>query len=158
VTVCPVPTEAGQTVANRSYYEVSAVVFYQRDFSSPLGVYDPNKPGERVVTVEVTGGGYGGGDARLSVASSGANARAATYLDVRENEWILLCVTSGTQNIFRWYRVVSAGEVFNDTTVNPNQWRRLVTLAGPDWGYGNGYGVLCTGVAGVYTEVVPVNR
>jgi len=158
VTVCPVPTEVGQTVADRSLYEVSAVVFHQRDFSSPLAAYDPDRPGERVVTVEVTGGGYGGGDVRLSVDSSGANARTATYLDVRENEWILLCGTSAPQNIFKWYRVVSAGEVFNDTTVNPNQWRRLVTLAGPDWGYGNGYGVLCTGVAGVYTEVMAVNR
>ena len=33
--------------------------------------------------------------------------------------------------VFRWYRIVSAGEI--DTLTDPNHPRRYVTLAGPDW-------------------------
>jgi hypothetical protein len=162
LTVCPVATEASQLVGNRSLYEVSVVVFYQRDFTSPLSPADPDKPGERVATVVFSGGGFGGGDVTLQKAA----ADPAGTLDVRENDWILVGGRSGTQNTFKWYRIIAAESA--DTAVANT---RRVTLAGPDWpptlgidtdgnGVANRFpqGVLFTGVTGVYTQVVSINQ
>jgi len=162
--------------------EVSVVVFYQRDFTPPSAPADPEKPGERVIAwtdssnvvqpgVVFVGAGWGGGDVRLQVDSVDSAvlgpARRPAYLDVRENDWMLIYGVSGGQSVLRWYRVIAvAGEA---TLLNPaqppsptNPWTRLVTLAGPDWRIDNNHdgvvdnawGVLCTGVAGVSTQVM----
>ncbi len=158
MTVCPPGTEAGQNVVDRSVYEVSVVVFYQRDFSPPMSPTDPDKPGERVVTVSFTGGG----DVTLGKAATDP----VNTLDVRENDWILIGGRAGTRNVFKWYRVITAESAETAATNT-----RRATLAGPDWPSALGIdtngdgiadlppqGILFTGVAGVYTSVVSVNQ
>jgi hypothetical protein len=177
-TVCPAVTEAGTPVADRSLYEVSVVVFYQRDFTPPsvaaaTGVL---KPGERLVGVTLLGGGWGGGDVRLSADSVGSAARQPEYLDVRENDWILLAGNAAARRMFRWYRVTAVtGDVaLLDPSQSPsssNPWTRLVTLSGPDWPAGLGIdtdgdgvanlppqGVLLTGVVGVTSRVMQLDQ
>jgi len=95
-----------------------------------------------------------------------AAADPANTLDVRENDWILVGGWSGTQRVFKWYRVIAA-----EPPETAGVLTRRATLAGPDWSSsfnfidtdGNGSldasrGVLFTGVAGVYSEVVSINR
>ena len=172
--------------ADGGAYEVSIVVFYQRDFSPPSAPADPDMPGERILAytdssgavqpgVVFLGGGWGGGDVRLQVDSINSAAlgpaKKPAYLDLREGDWILLYGFSAGQWTIRWYRVISVGG--EATLLNPNQppsntnpWTRLVTLAGPDWRIDNNqdgviddaWGVLCTGVVGVYTHVVTRDR
>jgi hypothetical protein len=81
-------------------------------------------------------------------------------MDVRENDWILLGAVVSGRDVFKWYRVaVVGGDTTNDTNVTPNQWRRPVTLDGPDWTYGPpAVGVLVTGVAGVYTAPMSTSQ
>ncbi len=99
-------------------FNVAVAVFRDRDMSLPTATaaIDPNKYGERVVGLELLGGGVGGGEFRLSATS-------AAQLSALPGDWMLLC---GTGNIFCWYRIVSLGEVQPGFT-------REVTLAGPDW-------------------------
>ncbi len=176
------------TVAGRGdgQAEISVVVFYQRDFSPPASPDEPEKPGERAIAwtdsanmvqpgVVFVGGGWGGGDVRLQVDSVASSilgpAKSPAYLDVRENDWLLVYGISGGQWVLRWYRVIAvAGE---PTLLNPSQppsntnpWTRSVTLAGPDWRIDNNndgvvdnaWGVLCTGVVGVSTQVTRLDQ
>lgn len=155
ITVSPAANETTMLASSKNSYEVSVVVFCQRDFSPPSASLDPEKPGERVANVSLLGGGWGGGDAKLTVDSSGANAKQKSYLDVKTNDWLMLGGTVGTRRVFKWYRVVSAGDVTEDQTVTPHQWVRFVTLAGPDAsGVTWSEAVLFTGVIGVYTQPI----
>ena len=201
VTVTPKPnrTATGEVlppdIYNDRLYRVSVVVFYNRDFSPPNQPLYPDKPGERRVQAQVLGGGWSGGEVRLitpgsAYPSPGSAAYpdppgdyAATYLDVKKGEWLLLMAGDATpgQNdppyLFRWYRIVSVGETLSEdldgsgsidgseVDYNNNSgeidWFREVTLAGPDWqGPTAPYLVeagLFTGVIGVYTRVMELD-
>ena len=136
-------------------FEVATVVFHKRDFTLP----DPEspKPSERQYGVEFLGAGWGGGDVVLSVAAGNRS-----HLDMKRNEWILLCGLDPAQQtpwlplgrpVFKWYRIAAVSEFDpSDPT------RRMVTLAGPDWRYSpvNVWGAMFTGVTGVYTETIEV--
>jgi hypothetical protein len=173
-TVCPVPIEAGQTVADKTHYEVSVVVFYQRDFTPPSTPADPDKPGERWLTVLFTGAGLGGGDVTLQKRPGDPQA----WLEVREGDWIMLGGQQSVpgyppslRNIFKWYRVIAA-EPQDPNNQYSND--RRATLTGLDWSPnwtsgdndGNGVrnaldgslGVVCSGVAGVYTQVMELDQ
>ena len=105
LTVTPAAAEANLPVAERTLYSVSVAVCYKRDFSAD---------GEHTASVaDFYGGGWGGGSLRLD-----------SVIEVKRNEWILLC--GGRQ--CKWYRVVSVAP--DDGTSPPSL---LITLAGPDW-------------------------
>lgn len=121
-------------------YRVSVVVFFNRDFAPPppSPLANLEMPGERSVRAEMVGGGYSGGDVRLFLPSTSTDPPA--FLDVKDGQWLMLCgrTTVGpVRNVFRWYRVVSAGEDPQLATGTPYAstatWQRYVTLAGPDW-------------------------
>lgn len=150
-------------------YEVSVVVFYQRDFSPPSNPLDGAKPGERWLRVvfDAPTVGIGGGDATLWRRATDPEE----WLDVRENDWILLggYKVVPSQIVYQWYRVIS---VESAETAVPLS--RRVTLAGPDWSpdwaaadfngdsnydYQDGsMGIICSGVIGVYSETMDVRR
>ena len=162
VTVTPALVEAGLPVGGKQLYRVSVVVFYKRDFALPND-HDP-VANERTVTANMLGGGYGGGDVKLTVDTQNGS-QFAQYLDVREDQWLMLCggvpyVDSGgnpaQRGVFRWYRVIAAGEIYDDST-NAALKCRDVTLAGPDWDLGNAEAALFDGVLGVYTTLVEVD-
>jgi len=183
VTVTPALVEANLPVMQKQLYRVSVVVFYKRSFALPSD--DDPKASERTVTANLLGGGYGGGDVRLTVNTQNGS-QFAQHLDVKENEWLMLCgsvpyVDAGggdaQRGVFRWYRVISAGEVYEDSN-NPALKCRDVTLAGPDWDHGwcynptvggtltdldgdgviqNAEAALFDGVVGVYTTLVELD-
>jgi hypothetical protein len=131
VTVTPDTAETGMPAGAKRRYIVSAVVFYKRDLAVEPAATTPS---ERTVTANMIGGGYSGGDVLLTSPN-------AAWLEVRENQWLMLCgqsristgpgTTRAGPGVFRWYRIVAAGEI--DTLTDPNRPRRYVTLAGPDW-------------------------
>jgi hypothetical protein len=163
-TVTPAATESSLGTADKRLYEVSVVVFCQRDMSSwqtmstglPSGFSvgspdDPDKPSERVVQIGFTGNGLGGGDATLQCLST----EPAAMLEVRANDWIMvggrqpLPAAPFFRNIFKWYRVVTADT--EDTTAG-NYRQRRITLAGSDWDWSTNWGY---GAAGWRVDTNP---
>jgi len=131
VTVTPAVAETTMAARAKQRYIISSVVFYKRDLAVDTTAATP---GERTVTANILGGGYGGGDVLLTVDTTLRGN--ATWLQLRENQWLMLCGQRmvpgvGLAGVFRWYRIVAAGEI--DTTTDPRHPRRYVTLAGPDW-------------------------
>jgi len=151
VTVTPATNEMGLPVSEGHLYSVSVVVFYKRDFLFPPDAAEP--AGERTVTVNFLGGGWGGGDVLLQSANP-------IDLDVKENEWLMLRGYHGMQAVFKWYRIAAVGEV---DELKPKQ--RYVTLAGPDWRIDNdtdgtpdeATAAVCTGAIGVYSQVMELD-
>ncbi|MBN2476937.1 MAG: prepilin-type N-terminal cleavage/methylation domain-containing protein [Pirellulales bacterium] len=148
VTVTPARSEIDLPVQQRQLYSVSVVVFYKRQYPAdrPINASDP-KPTERKVVANILTDGYGGGDVRLTTD------HGVEYLDVREDEWLMLCgrvthrdsspAVYPSSGVFQWYRVVAAGDVYQATDGSGNLMTvpsttrpvlaRDVTLAGPDW-------------------------
>ncbi len=101
---------------------------------------------ERQVQVErLLGNGHGGGTVSLI-------GQSAAELAVRRGNWVMLsgiCLVpyvpppgsapgagGAPQRIgfHTWYRVIGRTDPVRDTTLSaPNQWRRQLTLEGPDW-------------------------
>jgi hypothetical protein len=151
-------------------YTVSVAVFYKRDFTTYDNCLKLNveKPPERFCEVQTLGGGapgnpaLGGGDVRVTLYAGNGTS---SWLDVKENEWMLLYGRGARQeDVFLWYRIVGVAE---RDPANPGE--RYVTLAGPDWAF-NYYksnpnlsdpdlctGGLFTGVVGVYTTMVELD-
>ncbi|MEX2137988.1 MAG: hypothetical protein WD894_01915 [Pirellulales bacterium] len=107
-------------------YHLSIVIFFKRNLNSLVN--DDGVAVERQVAVSpnavhLAGFGLGGGE--LFVRGTQADTA------VRPGTWVMLCGYYGNRPdglpVFRWYRVVSAGEY----EANTNQ--RPITLAGPDW-------------------------
>ncbi|MCR4414741.1 MAG: hypothetical protein NUV77_20180, partial [Thermoguttaceae bacterium] len=156
-------------------YRVSVVVFDSRYFDRPgsTDLESGTPPEERwanVVGFPSAAGGVsqGGGDVVLECDTSVPGANDPSWLRLRQGEWLMLAgleAVPGPPNppayyrkVFRWYRIVSVGE---PDSANPL--RRQVTLAGPDWMMnwnvgGQAKAALFTGVVGVYTETVEVER
>ena len=190
-------------IDNHRAYTVSIVVFFNRDFVQPgnfTGTETPT-PGERVVSADILDGTdtlYGGGEVRLfapltedldgdGTPDDGEDldgdglvttVLGPEYLDVREGEWLMLCGSDSTtgRDVFRWYRIVAAGETLNEdldgdgvitppaefdggnTTGSPYEWFREVTVAGPDWNFGTpDNAALFTNVIGVYTTTIELD-
>jgi prepilin-type N-terminal cleavage/methylation domain-containing protein len=187
--------------SDRHLYNVSVVVFYKRDLTLPVQQsntlsVNQSESSERMVAVQFRNPtGYGGGDVTLTATSANAPV-PGDFFNVKRDDWLLLCgqtcvyhsadlKTSKTTvstpgapvyaNYFRWYRVVAIDDS-NASINNPNdptaQYKRNVTLAGPDWPMMNGaagtalmnpsvlgkgtsaVGVLVNNVVGVYSDVV----
>ncbi|MBN1910764.1 MAG: hypothetical protein JW818_13545, partial [Pirellulales bacterium] len=158
-TVTPALNPDGTSDMNR--YNVSIVVCYRRD----LQYIDPNaKPAtERLVNVTFPGGGYGGGDAALSLPGTallgGAmpsylnpadTEQVSEYLSVRQNRWMLVYgwellqakdpSSSRGRWVAKWYRVVIADDELVEQDIDKDgdtEKCRSVTLAGPDWDIDN---------------------
>ena len=149
--------------------------------------YDQSECSERIVNVTFRNPtGYGGGDVTLVATSNNAKA-PGDFFKLKRDDWLLLCGQVNVQdsadpgtgnttisnpastspkyapvNYFRWYRVVAMDDS-NASINNPNdstaQYKRNVTLAGPDWPNGTGImsgpvvAVLVNGVVGVYSDV-----
>jgi hypothetical protein len=142
---------------NPHSYKVSVAVFYKRDMLPPPTTFDGMvEPAERLVWVDAFGGGLGGGDMRLWIAQADMGQEQATaYLNVRENEWLMLCGTDGVRQKFQWYRVLAAGEVYQESSPPGPvaRWCRNVTLAGPDWASAvPTAAALFTGIVAVYPD------
>jgi len=145
----------------RRMYTVSVVVFYKRSLTLAYPFSDTQKRwSERICNVQFIGTGLGGGDVRLWVTASTDVSRDAEYLDVKRNDWIMLCgrnptgsPTAGAMNVFRWYKVVGASENVTQDTAN-NRTVRYVVLSGPDWDSltTNVQAVILPGVVGVYSR------
>jgi hypothetical protein len=140
VTVLPQFGAGGAWTGN---YDRRVVVFYKRDFSPPSNLADLDKPGERFVSVEFTGGGYGGGDVALRTFARTPPYPAA-WLDIRENEWILVAAWQnlGTvaapvpRKVFSWFRVDWIEETARQISTNPTRYERLATLSSTaDWNW-----------------------
>ena len=117
VTVTPAAAEAYLPVTEKTLYSVSVAVCFKRDFSTD---------GERTAVVaEFYGGGWGGGSLLLD-----------EVIEVKRNEWIMLCGAASGRTVCKWYRVVSVGELLVNSQGNPDPGGSAVTvlsLAGPDW-------------------------
>ncbi len=156
VTVTPALNETGLAFNGRGLYSVSVVVFYKRSFTVPetdpatglqtaVDLAQNPRPSERTVTANIlsiypdqntgipSGVSLGGGAVKLTVPGPAYSQ----YLDVKKGQWLLLSGNLGTENqalgVFRWYRVVSVGDVQPDPPDAPARLCRYVTLAGPDW-------------------------
>jgi len=99
-------------------YQVSVVVFYNRDFSLPTAPLNPDIPGERPARAYLYGGGFGGGDAQLVIPFQADldldgtdETISSEYLHLREDEWLMLA-SPGARPTFNWYRVVALGDTF----------------------------------------------
>jgi hypothetical protein len=120
------------------YYQVSVAVFNRRDFSPPptAAPADNQPPSERAVIATFSGGG--------DVMLYAPLASQSTYLNLRENDWLLLCGQQSvlslqgstyTRNTFGWYRVVATSAIEQEISNQPTNglYRRRVTVAGQDW-------------------------
>jgi hypothetical protein len=136
------------------YYSVSAAVFYKRNLNADSATADTGEPFGTATFpagTSATNPSLGGGDVTLSTASGSP----ANWLDVKQNEWILLGgYTNSTppRYVLRWYRIVAVGDISGHT--------RPATLAGPDWDLTNSSGaaiadvVLYRGVVDVHTTTM----
>jgi hypothetical protein len=168
-------------------YDVSVVVFYDRDLSYPPL---PDKPPEERLALVPQASffslGYGGGEVAL-FGNPGE-------IDVEKDQWLLLCGMHGPKdasgnairpdlwrNVFKWYRIVAAADASEDTNANGTldagedlngnsqiDAYRAVTLTGPDWDINwcvalNGdpgleaQAVLFNGILGVYTTTTELD-
>ncbi|MDP7204661.1 MAG: prepilin-type N-terminal cleavage/methylation domain-containing protein [Pirellulaceae bacterium] len=131
-------------------YLLSVVVLDDRDllYDSGLGTTSRPRPiPERVVEIELLGGGFGGGAAILKTSST-----SPVSIDVRSGDWIMLSaraivsppinvaiarinnsepVNLVTRDYFRWYQVVSSE--LDPRPVAGGGWVRHISLEGPDW-------------------------
>ena len=122
-------------------YTMSVVVFYRRDASVAEGAGN-------TTTVTFLSGGYGGGDVRLAAGNATEFAQPG--------QWVLLSgsktVGTETLRIFRWYRVVNAGEFRSGQP-------REVTLNGPDWDTGmTTQATIIPGVIAVFDRTVSLEN
>lgn len=175
----PPPTDSSLAARQRWSYTVSVVVWYKRDFALPADLSSEEQPPERMVTANLASAGWGGGDVKLTAPLANPG-----WLNVRENQWLMLCGTTwrfGSPvpvRVYRWYRIVAAdAEAAREPLAAPTRWARWVTLAGPDWSptwcarnpAGNlidtdndgtaldAAAVICDGVIGVYTTTMELD-
>lgn len=127
ITLAPATTDYVVDPSGKTRYELSVVVFYKRDVVYADASSQTEKTPERMVMGTI----LGGSDLQLTTT------RDASYLDVREGEWILVCgrmadadAPRGYRQVFKWYRVLSATETAADGS---GGFERYVSLAGPDW-------------------------
>ena len=146
-------------VANRTSYNVSVVVCYQRNLLLNTAGTAPD--GEHTANVITIAGGIGG--ATITLDTSAPNLAATTDLlnSLAKNQWVLLIGTNSNvtpaTTVAQWYRVVNMGN-----TATPQ-----LDLVGPDWDMTN-YNTTNTnvtvtlvavdGVTGVYTATLPVQQ
>lgn len=156
-------------VSRKLAFRVSVVVWDRRAFEAPGPSGDPNEPpAERWAdVVAFPGGGVGGGDVRLQ-------ANDPSWLALRQGEWLMLAGLEPVpsppalqpyyRKVYRWYRILALGDIESNPPTPP---QRVVTLAGPDWNVngqanwnvkGRAKAALFTGVVGVYTETIEVER
>lgn len=164
VTMTPAVAEGSMTdVLQRRFFDVSVVVFYQRDLEAPENLQTDRDvlPSERVVYADfINGSGLGGGVVRLwsdRVNNNTNDPEQSDFPEVRPGQWIMLSGwvdessnfntryvdTSGTDGVFseravfKWYRVVAAEDLVHEvnfiTSGSDDEWYQDVTLAGPDW-------------------------
>ena len=159
MTLSPAPAEVSVPVANRTSYNVSVVVCYQRNLLLNTAGTAPD--GEHTANVITIAGGIGG--ATITLDTSAPNLAATTDLlnSLAKNQWVLLIGTNSNvtpaTTVAQWYRVVNMGN-----TATPQ-----LDLVGPDWDMTN-YNTTNTnvtvtlvavdGVTGVYTATLPVQQ
>jgi hypothetical protein len=136
VTVTPATSELDIPVTQKKLFNVSVVVCYKRA---------PGVAGEKSsgVTFPVTGIAYTGGSVTL-----------AAPVNVKENDWVMLCCQRGGVSFCQWYRVISAGR---SSPTLPGA--DLLTLLGPDWDTSAGTTLVAIdSVSGVYSTVMQLDQ
>lgn len=124
---------------------VSIAVCHQRP-AAILNNIGSEPAGERVVTVDLLTGGFGGGEAELRSVDP-------VDLDIEPGEWIFMYAPGAPPNQTAWYRVAHRAIDPSDPTV------AAVTLDGPDWNANrdpNPVAVVVDGVVAVHERVIPV--
>ena len=118
-------------------YILSVVVLDDRDLLYDSGLATTSRPRpipERVVEIELLGGGFGGGEAILKTRST-----SPVSIDVRSGDWIMLSARAivspppnlVTRDYFRWYQVLSSER--DPRPRGGGGWIRRISLEGPDW-------------------------
>ena len=143
-------------LSDRRYYDVSVVVFFQRDLQAPdkdVNNRSGLPPSERMVYADfLNNSGLGGGDVRLRnpmLPTNSTDPDQSDFPEVRPGQWIMLSgwvadvvnteyvdpntsppadppVNLGKRAVFKWYRVVSA----DDLVFEENQFG---TSGNPEW-------------------------
>jgi hypothetical protein len=148
-------------VAGIGGYEVSVVVFYNRNFQIPTQIDDPeNPPQERSTFAVMVGGGINGGEVFLAPDSAVTTVTTCeAWLNIKKGDWLMLRGLDGGppppldpppsgppfpnvldqgRVVAKWYRVIA---VSDETVAAPASvgapvaglWGRFVTLDGSDW-------------------------
>jgi len=143
----------GGASTNRSF-NLAVVVCYQRELRTltnftPSTAYDR---GERMAWVDF----LGRGEVRLRVMGVQKPGQAQQLLDVKPNQWIMVCGQIGgnkpTQNymplppisaqfvgkswvqtVAKFYRILSISSQAVQDTSNQSAWYRSARVSGPDW-------------------------
>jgi hypothetical protein len=133
LTVAP---QVVQGVATGTY-NVSIVVCYRRELTTAEQTGTATDPSGGAPAIV-----YGGGSLKLT------NPSAGTTFNVRADDWIMLCNTTGSQAI--WYRVVNAG---------PGGSEQMLSVVGPDWPSGVATtAVIIERVTGVYCSTIQLDN
>jgi hypothetical protein len=131
-------------------YLLSIVVLESRDLLYDTGLATTSRPlpiSERVIEIDLLGGGIGGGEARLRT-----NGVSPVPIDVRSGDWIMLSAKAivsppidvaiarinnndppnlDTRDFFRWYQVLNSE--LDPRRLDNGDWIRRISLEGPDW-------------------------
>ncbi len=121
-------------------YTLAIVIFSRRVIDQDASLSDPKVSSERILQVRRFWSGTpatGGGDVEL--VTLGVQKED---IELRTGNWVMLSsyrfVPGAGPNSFvpvhKWYRV---GNVDEDAVPEGGVWVRNVTLAGPDWDWGN---------------------
>jgi len=131
-------------------YLLSIVVLEGRDLLYDTGLATTSRPrpiSERVIEIDLLGGGFGGGQATLRTGGV-----SPVPIDVRSGDWIMLSAKAivsppidvaitrinnndplnlVTRDYFRWYQVLNSE--LDPRQLNNGDWIRRISLEGPDW-------------------------
>jgi type II secretory pathway pseudopilin PulG len=174
-SVCPASNERGNPIKGRLCFDVSAIVFYQRNFAKgangcSLGEWMAN-------VVSFPGMGVAGGAVQLQAKNVPGNYTldafryggnygnpqridsSTTRSGIKENQWVMLYDTAS--GLSSWYEVVNSN-LDIDSTINPvtnPSNAPTVTLKGPDW-KPNTTTILYVvdGAIGCYQSIVNLDR
>jgi hypothetical protein len=109
-------------------YHLSIAIYFKRNLNSLVN--DEGVAVERQIPVSLNAAhlaGFGLGGGELFVTGTAADTA------LRPGHWVMVCGYYGNPSlnmpVFRWYRVVTVGEL--ETDKSPAL--RAITLAGPDW-------------------------
>jgi hypothetical protein len=139
-TVTPATSELDIPLSQKKLFNVSVVVCYKRV---------PGVDGEKSSGVT-----FPGVTGTPPIAYTGGSVTLAAPVNVKENDWVMLCCQRGGVPFCQWYRVISAGR--SSPTLPGSD---LLTLLGPDWDTSLATTLVAIdSVSGVYSTVMQLDQ